>query len=510
MSLSPSPQIWQTFINAILCEIVDKGDHDPEIAEYKDTSDTIVHDTPQKKHHLVFMDDCLVHSRLKDHLYYVMQLFKAFIKHGLKLSPKKLQLFRKCLTYMGHTLKILGKTPYITPLKSRVDAILKQNPPKSVKECRQFCGMVNFLSFFLDKLQIILQPIYYLTRKLVPYLWGPEQQKAFEMIKELLTKPPVLLIPNTKDPFILYSDTCKTSCGAALYQVQNGRDRIVAYHSKKLPDAVARYSISDLEVTGMVANIAAFNHLLSKTDFTVYVDHSALVHILKAKKQPPTLRLRKVIEDLSDYSFVVKYHKGKDMHVANFLSRHTENDTDDPGEIIPISFVAQDLFLYLLDENTVEHDIFSTITDDNHDCDLCLHYREFEMFKDEFFSTIADCEQEYDLCDIYREFEKFMVLTRGMTTKENVQVPPIKYSTKRPEHSGQTVIDINVKNPLPSLPVPDVSQIPHQPIEPLVPIPAKKQKRKAKNRTKQRAHTNVPVPPPINDIPDIEHIEKDD
>ena len=166
----------------------------------------------------------------------------------------------------------------------------------------------------------------------------------------------------------------------------------------------------------MVANIAAFKHLLSKTDFTVYVDHSALVHILKAKKQPPTVRLRKLIEHLSDYSFVVKYHKGKDMQVADFLSRHTENDTDDPGEIIPISFVAQDLFLYLLDENTVEHDIFSTITDDNHDCDLCLHYREFEMFKDEFFSTIADCEQEYDLCDTYREFEKLMVLTRGMAT----------------------------------------------------------------------------------------------
>ena len=117
-------------------------------------------------------------------------------------------------------------------------------------------------------------------------------------------------------------------------------------------------------------------------------------------------------------------------------------------------------------------------------------------------------------CVIYTEFEKFMLLTRGMTTKENVQVPPIKYSTKRPEHSGQTIIDINVKNPLPALPVPNVSQIPQQPIEPLVPIPAKNQKRKAKNRTKQRAHTNVSVPdlapPPINDIPDNEHIEKDD
>ena len=247
--------------------------------------------------------------RVRDHLYYIAQLLKALIKHGLKLSPKKCILFRKSLTYMGHTLKIINKIPYITPLKTRVDAILKQNPPKSVKECRQFCGMVNFLSFYLDKLQIMLMPIYYLTGKSVPYLWGEEQQHAFEQIKELLTKPPVLLVPNNKDPFILYSDTCKTGYGAALYQVQQGEIKLVAYHSKRLPDAVANYSISELELTGLVSNISAFKHLLSKTDFTLYVDHSALVHILKAKKQPPTLRLRKLIEHLSDYLFVVKYLK---------------------------------------------------------------------------------------------------------------------------------------------------------------------------------------------------------
>ena len=135
------------------------------------------------------------------------------------------------------------------------------------------------------------------------------------------------------------------------------------------------------------------------------------------------------------------------MQIADFLSRHTENYTDDPGEIIPISFVAQELFLHLLDEDAPEHEIFSTITDHDHDCELCLVYAEFKIFKEEFFSTLTDHDHEYDLYAVYREFEKFMVLTRGMTTKENVQVPPIKYSTKRPGHSGQTIIDLNVKNP---------------------------------------------------------------
>ena len=58
-----------------------------------------------------------------------MALLKALIKHGLKISPKKCVPFRTSLTYMGHTLMVKDKVPYITPLKSRVDAVTKMNLP---------------------------------------------------------------------------------------------------------------------------------------------------------------------------------------------------------------------------------------------------------------------------------------------------------------------------------------------------------------------------------------------
>ena len=57
------------------------------------------------------------------------------------------------------------KTPCITPLKSRIEALTKLNVPKTAKHCKQFCDMVNFLSFFLKDLQKIKIPIYELTRK---------------------------------------------------------------------------------------------------------------------------------------------------------------------------------------------------------------------------------------------------------------------------------------------------------------------------------------------------------
>ena len=125
----------------------------------------------------------------------------------------------------------------------------------------------------------------------------------------------------------------------------------------------------------------------------------------KGQKTSPTLRLRKLIEILSDYSFVVKYHKGSEMHIADFL-RNVNNDTDDPHEVIPITFVANDLFLHIMRPELKE---FFTICR-KHVCDKC------------------------------------MVISRKMISDQNVKVPVIKYSLKKPDHSEQTTIDIAIKN----------------------------------------------------------------
>ena len=100
-----------------------------------------------------------------------------------------------------------------------------------------------------------------------------------------------------------------------------------------MPEAVQRYRISELELTGIMANVAAFKHLLRNANFTVYCDDSALVHIMAAEREPPTLRLKKLIEHLSDYKFNITFLKGKEMRISDFLSRHPDNDTDSPNEI---------------------------------------------------------------------------------------------------------------------------------------------------------------------------------
>ena len=60
---------------------------------------------------------------------------------------------------------------------------------------------------FCPELQKLLKPIYDLTRKGRPFVWGKEQQDSFEDVKCRLIKPLVLHVPNKTGRFHLYIQT---------------------------------------------------------------------------------------------------------------------------------------------------------------------------------------------------------------------------------------------------------------------------------------------------------------
>ena len=254
-----------------------------------------------------------------------------------KISPKKCQLFKTSLQYMGNEIFTENKKVCVKPLRSRLEAIQKLQPPKTPKGCRSFTGVVNFLSMFCPELQKLLKPIYDLTRKGKPFYWGKEQQDSFKEIKCRLMKPPVLHMSNKTGRFHLYSDTSKFATGSALYQIQNGKPRLITFASKRLPEAAKGYSITELELCGLAINIASFAHLLKRVDFDAIVDHLALMHIIKSKVEPATTRTKRLLELISSYSFNLYYMKDKDMILSDLFSWQN-NDSSNPSETIPISF----------------------------------------------------------------------------------------------------------------------------------------------------------------------------
>ena len=102
-------------------------------------------------------------------------------------------------------------------IKKSIRNYTKLQPPTTVKGCKSFTGMVHFLSMFYPELQKLLKSIYDLTRKGRQFIWGKEQQIAFEEIKHRLVRPLVLHLTNITGRFNLYSDTNKFAMGSALY-----------------------------------------------------------------------------------------------------------------------------------------------------------------------------------------------------------------------------------------------------------------------------------------------------
>ena len=207
-------------------------------------------------------------------------------------------------------------------------------------------------------------------------------------------------MPDKVGRFQLYSDTSKYATGGTLYQIQNGKPKLIAYSSKRLPEAAHNYSITELEMCGLVINIASFAHLLRKVDFDVVVDHLSITQIMRSKVEPATNRIKRLLEVLGAYSFNLYYMKGKDMILSDFLSRQDPGD-EDTNEIIPISFnmklVLQDKY-YNVNENE----------------------------------------------------EKYMVQTRSQTKASGVQLPEVHGSRKRldphriPEKQPQPIAGLDI------------------------------------------------------------------
>ena len=179
--------------------------------------------------------------------------------------------------------------------------------------------------------------------------------KAFREVKLRLTNPPVLHLPKAEGRFILYSGTSIEGTGSSLWQIQ-GKPRLIGYASKTLPEAYSGYSVTELEMTGLLVNMNLWKNLLQHREFDAALDHVVVAQIMKAKTEPATTRIMRLLDRLSAYSFNLYYVKGRDMILSDYLSRHRQKDLD-PSELIPISFCCLKVYKSFTDDR-IDKDIF--------------------------------------------------------------------------------------------------------------------------------------------------------
>ena len=310
MGMSVSPQIWQQFIDLVFQDDLIK----------------------RKQNFDVIMDDTFIHSTAKEHMDDLIDLFKVLRKCGLKLSPHKCQFFKKKIVYMELEFQIQED--------KMCDAIRNLESPKTLRQTRAFCGMVNFLSSFLPNLHRLLIPIYDIQKKAKKFKWTEEAERAFNDIKKLLINPPVLKAPTPDGLFCLESDTSREGVGGTLLQKQGDEWVVIGYHSKRLPKSAKNFGITELELTGLLVNIHGFMQLLRNRYFEVLVDHKAIEYMIKSKTESPMIRPKTLLLKLSEYTIDLKYQKGSEMHTSDALSRlHNFTDTPDQKDVIPLNFL---------------------------------------------------------------------------------------------------------------------------------------------------------------------------
>ena len=279
---------------------------------------------------LLYLDDIVIFSKTyEEHLVRLEAVFQKLKEAGLKLGPSKCQFLRKDTRYLGHIISEKG----ISVDPDKIASVKSWPVPTSVNQVQSFVGFMSFYRRFIKDFAKIAKPLHQLAQggvhyqtktktkvKYPPFKWGPEQQHAFEALKQKCCEVPVLGFADYSKPFILRTDASGDGLGAVLSQEQNGLERVIAYASRGISRAERNYPVHKLEFLALKwAVTEKFHDYLYGNTFSVITDNNPLTYVLKSAKLDATGH--RWVAQLANYQFTLTYCPGSANRAADALSR---------------------------------------------------------------------------------------------------------------------------------------------------------------------------------------------
>ncbi|GKD68020.1 putative reverse transcriptase domain-containing protein [Tanacetum coccineum] len=193
----------------------------------------------------LFIDDILIYSRNKEehanHLRIILELLR---KEKLYAKFSKCDFWIHIVQFLGHLIDSQGL--HVDPAK--IEAVKNWTSPTTPTEVRQFLGLAGYYRRFIEGFSKIAKPLTKLTQKNKNYIWGEEQESAFQLLKQKLCEAPILALPEGNDDFVVYCDASLQGLGAVLMQ----REKVIAYASRQLKPHEENYTTHDLELGAVV------------------------------------------------------------------------------------------------------------------------------------------------------------------------------------------------------------------------------------------------------------------
>ena len=194
---------------------------------------------------MVYLDDIVIYSNNTDeHNNHIRLVFDRSRKVGLRLNTNKCHFGLREVKLLGFIVSEKGVTT--DPDKFKV---IKNLPaPTSVKQVRSLVGACSYYRSFVPDLSKTAEDLIQLTRNKVKFHWGPDQEIAFNKLKDLLVSSDGMAALRLDKPYKLYTDGCGYAVGGILVQDdENGIERVIHYVSHSLSSTQRKWSVCELE-----------------------------------------------------------------------------------------------------------------------------------------------------------------------------------------------------------------------------------------------------------------------
>jgi len=278
---------------------------------------TILH--PLRSFSDTYVDDMAVgSSQWSQHVFHVRQYLEVIRDAGLTLNLDKCEFGKPEVKLVGH---IVGSGNRRAD-PQRTECMSNMTRPRTKRELRKFLGAMGYYREYIPQFANLAKPLTDLTSKRTPNVleWGEEQESAFQGLKGRLCDSHVLRIPLLGVPFSLHTDASGIAVGATLGQKDaSGVEHPLAFISQKLTETQCRWSTIEREAYAIVWALGRFRDLILGSHITIFCDHNPLQYIRESA--PKSAKLLRWSLALAEFDLELRYTKGSDNVVADYLSR---------------------------------------------------------------------------------------------------------------------------------------------------------------------------------------------
>jgi transposase InsO family protein len=268
-----------------------------------------------------YVDNILIFTKggPEAHAEVLGKVIDALTKWGMKMNVDKCQVGMKKARVLGHLIS--NETATVDPVKS--DTLKNLTRPKKGTQVESFLGFTNFLRDYIPMYASIAGPIEALrkAKSITDEQWEGEPKRAFELIKGVLGKAPIMHMPDWTRPFKVGTDSSQYGVGAVLYQVmENGEIRYVAFAAKSLNKHQRNYPAIKRELLAIVFAVAKWREVLWGNKFILETDHKALTYMANSSQR----MIRDWMHVMGEMDFEVVHKPG----FLNILPHHLSHMYD--------------------------------------------------------------------------------------------------------------------------------------------------------------------------------------